>query len=115
MKDLARLQLVIICLSWFVALIFWGIPTAVSVLLGGLTYFIPTLLSIMVLTRLRKVPELLPMTLLIVEVHKILVVVIIIVATYFFCPQINWVSYAVGLILVTQVGLLMFRKSAYYE
>ncbi|QRN41447.1 MAG: hypothetical protein GKC53_04835 [Neisseriaceae bacterium] len=113
MKDLAKLQLVVICLSWFVALIFSELSVAVSVLLGGLTYFIPTLLSIVVLTRLKKTPELLPIALLIVEVHKIVVTVVIIVTIYFLCPEVNWIGYLVGLILVTQVGLLMFRKSSY--
>lgn len=115
MKLLIQLQLIAIVISWLVTVLFFGISQAWSVALGGLTYCIPTILSILALSIVKRYKEILFSALFFIEVHKIVLIVVIIVLIYFVYPGIHWLAYLVGLIIVTQVGLLMFRKNSYYE
>lgn len=111
MQELVLHQLVVICLSWFIALIFWNFSVAISVLLGELTYFLPSLLSVIALIKIRKTPNLLCMSLLIVEFYKIVLIIVMITTIYLFGSGIHWIGYTIGLVIITQVGLLMFRKN----
>lgn len=108
MSRLLLWQMVMLVLAVCVSATVWGAPAIESAVWGGLSYFIPTIIAIMALIKLKKNPALLPMALIIAEMAKIMLTCLMMFIVYLMHQADNWLAYLLGLILVSQTGLFTF-------
>lgn len=98
--------LITVCLSAY-----FGNHTAMwSTLWGGLCYLIPTVIAIIGVMMMKRIPVLLPTVLLIAEIGKVVLASLMIFLIFECYPAINWLAFLAGLIMVSQAGLFTFRK-----
>lgn len=95
-----------VCMSTY----FWSSTAVWSALWGGLCYLIPTIMAIVNILVMKKIPALLPVALLTAEIGKIMLVCLMILMVYMSYASVNWYAFLMGLILVSQAGLFTFRK-----
>ncbi|WP_066569858.1 ATP synthase subunit I [Snodgrassella sp. CFCC 13594] len=103
-------QMVLLVVAIAIAAWVWGVAAIGSVVLGGLCYLLPTILAIVLLSILKKIPDLLPVALMATELGKIILVCLMMLVVYLAYPAANWLAFLLGLILVSQAGLFTFGK-----
>ncbi|MFH4354320.1 MAG: hypothetical protein WDW19_04765 [Neisseriaceae bacterium] len=100
-----------------VSLLVWGISgdgqVVLSFIVGGMTYLIPQLLSEQIL-RVRVLIQEVYWAWLFVEIQKVFLIFALMAITYFLRLATDWLSYMLGLFLMSQFGLarLILRKKS---
>ena len=110
MKWIMFWQTVMLFAAVCVSAWLWNYSAIWSAVLGGLSYLVPTLLAILTIIAAKKLPALLPATLLMAEISKIMMICLMILLVYVCYSAVNWFAFLTGLILVSQAGLFTFRK-----
>lgn len=103
-------QFIMLVVAAVVAICFFGIYTLPSAALGGLSYLLPSLLSVIILILIRRQAMLLPAALLMIEISKIFLVCLILLVIYATYKAVHWPMFMLGLILVSQAGLLTYTR-----
>lgn len=106
--SLLQLGVLLLLALWF--LVWQGVMAAEAVLLGGGTYWLPSVLSIMALEGLHRNKAKVIFAPMLLEANKVMLIIVLMLLAYIFLP-INWGKYLLGLFGVSQVGWLMLRKS----
>ena len=101
-----------IVLSILTLLAYWivGKQSSLSVLLGGLSYALPTALALGVMRILKPYPEMAGIAFIGSASLKIVLALILMVSTFIFYPELHFVSFFVGLLAVSHFVFLFFLK-----
>lgn len=110
MKWIMTWQAVMLFVAICVSTLLWNTSAIWSTVLGGICYLIPTLLALLTLSAVKKISALLPVTLIMVEISKVFMICLMMLLVYVCYSAVNWYSFLIGLILVSQAGLFTFRK-----
>ncbi|MDF7676917.1 ATP synthase subunit I [Neisseriaceae bacterium ESL0693] len=89
---------------------FWTKAAVWSTVCGGLSYLIPTIMAVINLMVMQRIPALQPMALLVAEFGKIFLTSLIMLLVYVYYPAVDWLAFLLGIILVSQAGLFTFRR-----
>lgn len=108
MARLLLWQIVMLILAIGVSAMMWGMSAIGATIWGGLCYFLPTVVAIMILKILKKNPVLLPMAFIMAEMTKITLACLMMFIVYLTHQADNWLAFLSGLILVSQAGLFTF-------
>lgn len=108
MGRLLLSQIVMLILAVCVSAIVWDRSVISATVWGGLSYFLPTVVAIVILAILKKNPVLLPVALIAAETIKIMLTCLMIFCVYLIHQIDSWLAFLLGLILVSQAGLLTF-------
>ena len=107
-----RLSLLQLGVLLFLALLFLvgqGARAAGTVLLGGGTYWLPSVLSAAALEGVHKRKIKISSAPIFLETNKVVLIIVLMMLAYIFLP-INLGEYLLGLFGVSQAGWLMLRK-----
>jgi|GEM_PF-717205 hypothetical protein len=110
MIKLAITQWVVLFLLAIVLYVVWGVHHAVSLLLGGASYAIPTLISVLFLNFLKPYPALAGGGFVLAESLKILLSLILMIGSFFVYPNVYFLSFFIGLLIVSHLIFLLFLK-----
>ncbi|MEN9774996.1 MAG: hypothetical protein RL322_2066 [Pseudomonadota bacterium] len=108
MSAVIGIQLLVLCLVASVTAAFWGSVQAVHLVLGGLAAWVPNALFALRLALSRhQRPESGPVIFFVGEFAKIGVTVGLMALTVLNVPDLNWLAWLVGLIVVVKAQLLL--------
>lgn len=102
----------IITLSVLVMVVWLGfnVQAAYSLFLGGVSYMLPTALSVLILKILRPYPQLAGSALIGVEILKIVLTLIAMLLTFYFYGSLQFIPYFLGLLSVSHLVFLVYLK-----
>lgn len=107
---------VIVAVQWAIVLLLTliivgiaDIQAAFSFALGGLSYAVPTLLSVCFLSILKRYSPL-SSGLMVVESLKIILTIALMVLVFMFCPALRFIPFFLGLLIASQFVFLLFLK-----
>ncbi|SSY80746.1 ATP synthase subunit I [Alysiella crassa] len=110
MAKLAMTQWILIAVLSVIAYVLGGSRYAISLILGGACYAVPTLLSVLFLKFLKPYPALAGAAFIGSESLKILLSLILLVGSFFVYPNVHFLSFFVGLLVVSHLVFLFFLK-----
>lgn len=93
----------------------FGVHHAVSVVLGSATYAIPTLIAILFLNFLKPYPALAGAAFIGSASLKILLALILMVGTFFVYPNVHFLSFFVGLLMVSHLVFIFEGLSLWQQ
>lgn len=111
MKKIISYQLLVVALFGLVLYPLWGQKAAVSGVVGGLCYAIPSIIAVLVLSLSSRSPLLSYAGFMMAEGLKIaLAAVMLLLIMYFFHSQIMWLPFIIGLFLASHIVFIVFWK-----
>ncbi len=110
MAKLAIAQWILIAILSISAYWVGGANYAISLALGGMSYALPTLVSILFLKILKPYPALAGAAFIGSESLKILLSLILLISTFFIYPNVHFLSFFIGLLVVSHLVFLLFLK-----
>lgn len=110
MLKLALTQLTCLMLLALGAYILGGMHWMISVLLGGFSYVIPTVLAMLLMYFLKPYPSLAGVSLIGSTGLKMVLSLILMVASFYLYPNIHFLSFFIGLLAVSHLVFLLFLK-----
>ena len=109
MFKIVGIQLVVTVALSFIAYIAGGFQAAFSLCLGGFSYLLPTLLSVLIL-KFSRSPVWAGVGFILSEGLKIILALALMVATFAFYREIQFLPYFIGLLSVSHLVLLLFLR-----
>lgn len=110
MWRVVALQFAVLTLLGLVFGVVLNIQAAYSVILGGLSYIVPTICAILVLNVLSSYSTLVGMGFIVSECLKIVLALILMTATISLYHEIRFLPYFVGLLSVSHFVFLFYLK-----
>lgn len=111
MKKVISYQLVVIACYALGLYLVWGQLAAVSGLAGALSYAIPNMVAVLVLSLFSINPVMSYAAFMVAEGLKItLAAVMMLLIMYFFHTQIMWLPFIIGLIISSHIVFIVFWK-----
>ena len=111
MKKIISYQLLVVALFGLVLYPIWGQEAAVSGVIGGLCYAVPTAIAVLLLSLFSQSPLLSYAGFLMAEGLKIaLATVMLLLIMFFFHSQIMWLPFIIGLFLASHIVFIVFWK-----
>ena len=111
MKKIISYQLLVVALFGLVLCPIWGQEAAVSGIVGGLCYAIPSTIAVLILSLSSRSPLLSYAGFMMAEGLKIaLATVMLLLIMYFFHSQIMWLPFIIGLFLASHIVFIVFWK-----
>ncbi|MDK4575939.1 ATP synthase subunit I [Kingella kingae] len=107
---LVGLQVITITVLTLFVWLFLGVQTALSMVLGGLSYILPTLIAVLILKFLRPYPVLAGSAFIAAEILKIVLALIFMVSVFCLYPSMQFIPYFIGLLAVSHLVFLFFLK-----
>ncbi|SOD65902.1 ATP synthase subunit I [Alysiella filiformis] len=102
--------MMILAVLVLLAYLWGGQNWAISLLLGGLSYTLPTLLAVYVVHRLKPYPQLAGVSFMVSAGLKITLALILMVSSFLIYPKMHFLSFFVGLLAVSHLVFLFFLK-----
>lgn len=90
--------------------LFFGVQAALSMVLGGLSYILPTLIAVLILKFLRPYSVLAGSVFIAAEILKIVLALIFMVSVFWLYPSMQFIPYFIGLLAVSHLVFLFFLK-----
>lgn len=109
MHTILILQIAILSVLGVVMSVFVGVQAVFSLVLGGVSYIVPTLFSVIIL-RLASSSNLVGAGFIFSEVLKILLAIILMAVIIFLHPEIKVFPYLLGLLSVSHIVFLFYLK-----
>lgn len=110
MAKLALMQWLITVVIGMILYGVYGLHYAMSFVVGAMTYAVPTLVSILFLNFLKPYPALVGVAFWGSVGLKILLSLILLVGSFFVYPNLHFLSFFMGLLLVSHLVFLLFLK-----
>lgn len=110
MVKLAITQWLALSILAMIAHVIGGNHYAISLLLGGVSYALPTLVSILLLELVKPYPALAGSLFIGAESLKVLLALIFLISSFFIYPNIHFLSFFMGLLVVSHLIFLLFLK-----
>ena len=115
MRKLAGVQLLAVLLIILIVWQIWGLHKATLVLGGAFSYSLPSLAAYYLMVSLNRLLQVVPLFSLFIEANRVLLTIILLVASYFLYAKVAWIFYLAGLLiaLIIQVqaaGFLILRE-----
>ena len=111
MKKIISYQLLVVARFGLVLYPFWGQKAAVSGVVGGLCYAIPSIIAVLILSLSSRSPLLSYAGFMMAEGLKIaLATVMLLLIMYFFHSQIMWLPFIICLFLASHIVFIVFWK-----
>ena len=111
MKKIISYQLLVVALFGLVLYPIGGQEAAVSGVIGGLCYAVPTAIAVLLLSLFSQSPLLSYAGFLMAEGLKIaLATVMLLLIMFFFHSQIMWLPFIIGLFLASHIVFIVFWK-----
>lgn len=110
MNKLPASQMVVLAVLVLLAYVLGGENWAISLLLGGLSYVLPTGLAVYLVHCLKPYPQLAGVAFIVSASLKIVLALILMVSTFFIYPNLHFLSFFIGLLAVSHLVFLLFLK-----
>lgn len=110
MNKLVYSQVVVLSVLTLLAYLMVGKQTGLSVLLGGLSYTLPTAVALWVVKMLKPYPNMAAIAFISSASLKIVLALILMVSTFIFYPELHFLSFFIGLLAVSHFVFLFFLK-----
>lgn len=111
MKKIISYQLLIVALYGLVLFLTQGQAAAYSGLAGALSYAIPNILSVLILSLFSINPVMSYVAFMMAEGLKIVLVsVMMLLIMYFYHEQIMWLQFIIGLVIASHIVFIVFWK-----
>lgn len=110
MGKLPTNQIIVLAVLVLLAYVFGGENWAISTLLGGLSYVIPTGLAVFLVHQLKPYPQLAGVAFILSASLKIVLALILMVSSFFIYPNLHFLSFFIGLLAVSHLVFLFFLK-----
>ena len=111
MKKIISYQLLVVALFGLVLYPIWGQEAAVSGIVGGLCYAIPSTIAVLILSLSSRSPLFSSAGFMLAEGLKIaLATVMLLLIMYFFHSQIMWLPVIIGLFLASHIVVIVVWK-----
>lgn len=114
MRKVAGVQLLVILL---IVLIVWqiggGVYKAALILAGALNYLLPSLAGYYLMVSLNRLFQAAPLFSLFIEANRVLLIVVLMVMSYFLYAKVAWIFYLAGLLIaliIQAAGFLILEK-----
>lgn len=113
MRKVAGVQLLVILL---IVLIVWqigGLYKAALILAGALNYLLPSLAGYYLMVSLNRLFQAAPLFSLFIEANRVLLIVVLMVMSYFLYAKVAWIFYLAGLLIaliIQAAGFLILEK-----
>ena len=88
----------------------WDGAAGVSLLLGGLSYTVPTLVAVLLLKFLRPYPALAGSGFILAEALKIILCLVLMVLSFVLYGSLHFIAYFIGLLSASHFAFLFFLK-----
>ena len=113
MRKLAGVQLLAVLLIILIVWQIWGLHKATLVLGGAFSYSLPSLAAYYLMVSLNRLLQVVPLFSLFIEANRVLLTIILIVASYFLYAKVAWIFYLAGLLIaliIQAAGFLILRE-----
>ena len=110
MFRLVGLQLITIGLLAAAVWTVWGSVPAFSLILGGLSYIVPTFVAVLLLKFLRPYPALAGSGFILAEALKIILCLVLMILSFMLYGSLHFIAYFVGLLSASHFAFLFFLK-----
>lgn len=114
MIKLVSIQWALLSLFAIFAYLMYGQNHALSALFGGASYAIPTTLSVLFLNLFRNAPAYAGMAFIMAEGLKIVLSLILMITSFVLYPNMHFIPFFVGLLIVSHLVFLSFLKVERY-
>ena len=110
MFALVGVQLAVTLLVSAFCYLVWDGAAGVSLLLGGLSYTVPTLVAVLLLKFLRPYPAFAGSGFILAEALKIILCLVLMVLSFVLYGSLHFIAYFIGLLSASHFAFLFFLK-----